>query len=173
MHRLDPSLRCQPQLVPVIIHHLVTSKLTRPTISNGKYHPRKSKLTRPKTSSHLNLPALCCDHPCPDGHIKLSPRGWLNPDVIALNEQDMNNTVFLYVVSYDLLFPSFIAVLVRRDKPMQSRPINEDEAAFERVAEGRIRARLVNFSLPQRVFHHSPPLSSLHQLLIHPRSLSP
>ena len=114
-------------------------------------------MTRPKTSSHLNLPALCCDHPCPDGHIKLSPRGWLNPDVIALNEQDMNNTVFLYVVSYDLLFPSFIAVLVRRDKPMQSRPINEDEAAFERVAEGRIRARLVNFSLPQRVFHHSAP----------------
>ena len=40
---------------------------------------------------------------------------------------------------------------------MQSRPINEDEAAFERVAEGRIRARLVNFSLPQRVFHHSAP----------------
>ena len=63
-----------------------------------------------------------------------------------------------HIISCSKVFPSFIAVLVRRDKPMQSGPINEDEAAFERVAEGRIQARLVNFSLPQRVFHHSTPV---------------
>ena len=38
-------------------------------------------------------------------------------------------------------------------------PINEDEAALERVAEGQIRARLVNFSSPQQQFHRLSSLS--------------